>query len=268
MKIAVSDGAQIEYEVHRGAAGAPRLVLVHSLAMDRGVWIDVIAALGTTVEILTLDCRGHGRSSRPPGPYALERFADDVAEVMDAAGWRRAFIAGMSMGGSVTLGFATRYPERVAGLGLIDTTAWYGPDAPKNWDERAAKAETDGLASMLAFQETRWFSDAFRARRPDVVERAKATFLANDVPAYAATCRMLGNFDLHDAVTRLRTPAEIVVGEQDYATPPEMARALEASIPGAHLEVIAGARHSTAVEVPDVIAAMLRRLIARAAVPT
>ena len=62
---------------------------------------------------------------------------------------------------------------------------------------------------------------------------------------------------------QLRVPAEIVVGEQDYATPPEMARALEALLAGSHLEVIAGARHSTAVEVPEVIAAMLRRLLAR-----
>ena len=263
MNAGLADGTRIAYDLHRGAAGAPRLVLVHSLAMDRGVWDDVIASLGTTVEILAYDCRGHGASTHALGPYAIERFADDLAELLDAAGWQRAFVAGMSMGGSVTLGFATRYPERIAGLGLIDTTAWYGPDAPKNWNERAAKAESDGLASLIAFQETRWFSDGFRERRPDVVARAKATFLANDVPSYAATCRMLGNFDLRDAVARLRTPVEIAVGEEDYATPPDMARALEASIPDSRLEVIAGARHSTAVEVPEVVAAMLRRLLAR-----
>lgn len=266
MKTGLADGTQIEYDLHRGAAGAPRLVLVHSLAMDRGVWDDVIASLGTTVEILAFDCRGHGGSTHAPGPYTVERFADDLAELLDAVGWPRAFVAGMSMGGSVTLGFATRYPDRIAGLGLIDTTAWYGPQASKNWDERAAKAETDGLASMLAFQETRWFSDAFRARRPDVVARAGATFAANDLASYAATCRMLGSFDLREAVARVRTPVEIVVGEEDFATPPEMARALAALIPDSHLEIIAGARHSTAVEVPEVIATMLRRLVARAVV--
>ena len=51
----------------------------------------------------------------------------------------------------------------LAGLGLIDTTSWYGADAPKSWHERGRKAIEDGLDSMIAFQQTRWFSDAFRA---------------------------------------------------------------------------------------------------------
>lgn len=265
MRTTLRDGAHIEYDLHRGDPGAPRLVLIHSLAMDRSGWDAVLAQLGTRVEALTVDCRGHGASSATPGPYRLEQFAEDVASVLDAADWERAFVAGMSMGGSVTLQFAASYPQRVLGLGLIDTTAWYGPDASKNWNARAAKAETDGLAALIAFQETRWFSDAFRAGHPEVVERAKAVFLRNSVPAYAATCRMLGSFDLRDALRNFAFPVEIVVGEEDYATPPEMARGLEAAIPDAHFELIPGARHLTAMEVPETIAAMLRRLLARGA---
>jgi 3-oxoadipate enol-lactonase len=263
MKATVSDGVQIAYDIRAGSSGAPRLVLLHSLAMDRHVWDDVIAEVGASVEIMTLDCRGHGASSAPPGPYALTRFAEDLGAVLDAAGWERAFVAGMSMGGCVALQFASAFPQRVTGLGLIDTTAWYGPDAAQNWNERASKAETDGLASLLAFQETRWFGDAFRAQHPPAVARARATFLNNAVPAYAATCRMLGNFDLRTALPHLHVPVEIAVGAEDYATPPEMAEVLASTIPGAHLEIIPNARHFTAIEVPATIAALLRRLIAR-----
>jgi len=266
MRIALSDGAQLEFELRRPMAGLPRLVLLHSLGLDRGVWTDVLAALGP-VQVLTLDCRGHGESSKPPGPYQLERFADDVAELFDALEWERAFVGGMSMGGCVALQFAAKYPERVLGLGLIDTTAWYGADAAKNWDERARTAKKEGLRSLVAFQETRWFSDAFRAEHPDIVARTSETFVRNGfrtgLLAYAESCRMLGSFDLRPALKNIAVPTEILVGEQDYATPPEMARTLEKSIPGAHLEVIPGARHLSAIEVPERVAEMLQLVIAR-----
>ncbi len=113
MRIALSDGAQVEFDVRRGTVGSPRLALLHSLGMDRSIWSEVIAALGGGVHVLTLDCRGHGESSKPAGPYTLERFADDLAEVFDALQWERAFVGGMSMGGCVALQFAAKYPERV-----------------------------------------------------------------------------------------------------------------------------------------------------------
>lgn len=264
MKAAVRDGTPIDYALHAGRVAAPRLVLVHSLGLDRSVWDGVIDLLGDEAEILTFDCRGHGASGKPTGPYRIGAFADDLADLMDAVGWDRALVAGSSMGGSVALRFATSHPKRVGGLALFDTTAWYGPEAGKNWNERATNAETDGLGSMLAFQETRWFGDAFRAAHPDVVARAKAIFLRNDVRAYAATCRMLGAFDLREEVRAIAVPTEIVVGEEDYATPPEMARALAEAIPGARLRVLRGARHLTTLETPADVAAAIRRVMGRA----
>ena len=270
MRIALSDGAQVEFDVRRGTVGSPRLVLLHSLGMDRGIWNDVIAALGGGVHVLAMDCRGHGASSMPPGPYRLERFADDLAEVFDAVSWEGAFVAGQSMGGSVALQFAVKYPERVLGLGLADTTAWYGADAKKNWDERATKAKKEGLRSMVEFQETRWFSDAFRAAQPASVTNARETFLRSGIrqalAAYMESCRMLGNFDLRARIKAIAVPTEVLVGEEDYATPPEMAKTLALSIPGAHLEILKGARHLTAIEAPEAVAVMLQRLIARGAV--
>src|SRR3546814_9671243 len=73
------------------------------------------------------------------------------------------------MGGTVTLAFASRHPQRVTGLGLIDTTAWYGPDAPTAWEQRGEKARAEGLASLTAFQKTRWFSEQFLHDNPALV---------------------------------------------------------------------------------------------------
>ena len=61
-----SDGCRIAYSLHAAPrAGAPRFVLIHSLALDRSVWEGIVDRLSAFGEVLTYDCRGHGRSGRP-----------------------------------------------------------------------------------------------------------------------------------------------------------------------------------------------------------
>jgi 3-oxoadipate enol-lactonase len=74
---------------------------------------------------------------------------------------------------------------------------------------------------------------------------------------------MLGSFDLRQEIAGLPIPTAIVVGEEDYATPPEMARQLHEAIPGSTLEVLPGARHLTPLERPAEIAAILEALANR-----
>ncbi|MGE0733550.1 MAG: alpha/beta fold hydrolase [Alphaproteobacteria bacterium] len=263
-RVVVRDGCAIATRLYGDlGAGLPRIALIHSLAMDRLFWAAVAEHLAGAAAILTYDCRGHGESDKPAGPYAIKQFADDLADVMNHFGWRNAAIAGASMGGCVALGFAAAYPARTAALGLIDTTAWYGIEAPKQWAERAERAAQGGMQALVEFQTKRWFGDAFRAQNPDLVARAVATFLNNDLRAYAATCEMLGAADLRAHLPALKMPAVVVVGEEDYATPIAMAEAMHRDIPGSELVILAGARHFTPLERPGEIAKQLRRLLNR-----
>jgi 3-oxoadipate enol-lactonase len=243
--------------------GSPRVALIHSLALDRSVWDGVVARLKDEVELLTFDCRGHGRSPRTPGPYTSQLFARDLAELLDDVGWDRTVVAGCSMGGNIVQAFAADYPQRVSALGLIDTTAWYGADAAVKFKERADIARAKGLRSMIDFQLTRWFSDGFRANHPEVLERTTDIFVANDVDCYAASCELLGAADTRAQLGSLKMPTAVVVGEEDYATPVAMARQLHEAIPQSTLNIIAGARHLTPIEFPDRIAAELRGLLTR-----
>lgn len=236
-----------------------RVVLIHSLAMDRGFWHPVAERLDASV--LLYDCTGHGESEKPAGPYTVEGFADDLARLLDHLRWDSALVAGASMGGCVALAFVKKYPRRVSALGLIDTTAWYGADAPRQWEERAQRALDGGLEALVDFQVTRWFSDAFRAAHPELVSQCVSTFLRNDLQAYAATCRMLGAADLRSMLSTIRVPTAVVVGEEDYATPVAMAEELRKGIAGSTLTVLKKARHLTPLEKPEEIAAQLQRLL-------
>jgi 3-oxoadipate enol-lactonase len=257
--VRVRDGADINYRFLTGQ-GPARFVLIHSLAMDKQFWMPVATLLLKSGSVLLLDCRGHGESSKTGAPFSAEQFAADIASVCDEIGWSKVIVAGASMGGCVALAFAAAYPGRTQALGLVDTTAWYGPKAPGQWEERAEKALANGMAVLAGFQTSRWFSTAFADANPAVVTEALNVFLANDPRSYAEACRLLGRFNKSAALPAIAVPTKILVGSNDYATPVAMAEAMRDAIPGASLQVLEGAAHLTPLERPHDVAKALLEL--------
>ena len=259
-----SDDCPIAYTLRAARnPGLPRIVLIHSLALDASIWDDVVPRLAVHADILTYDCRGHGRSGKHTQTFTMARFARDAMELLDHVGWQNAIVAGCSMGGCVAQALAGLHHTRVTALGLIDTTAWYGEDAPAVWRERAAAVRSKGLVGLLDFQLPRWFSDEFRKTRPDLVKAASEVFLANDLDCYAASAIMLGDADLRPYLRSTRVPAAIIVGEEDYATPVAAAEQLHQALPGSTLAIIPRARHLTPIECPEDIAIQLVALLGR-----
>src|SRR5258706_14410522 len=141
-----SDGCTIAYTLHPPRdPRVPRIVLIHSLALDRSIGGGVAPRLAGDAHVLTYDCRGHGRSTRRAISFTPELFARDLAELLDHVRWPSALVAGCSMGGCVAQAFGGLYPSRATALGLIATTAWYGVNAPAQWRERVDKARSKGL---------------------------------------------------------------------------------------------------------------------------
>ncbi len=258
-----TDGVTIAYRERR-VAGRPVVALLHSLGMDHTFWSAVDGQLGEHASVVAMDVRGHGQTGLGATPLDARRVALDLREVLDHLDIAQVMVAGASMGGCAALQFAIDHADRSMGLSLVDTTAWYGPTASADWESRAQKALTSGLSSMTDFQVTRWFSDDFRQREPAQVQRWIDVFVGNHIDGYVAACRMLGAFDVRDKLAGIRIPTLVQVGEEDYAAPVAMSRALHEAIAGSQLDVIQGARHLTPLEVPDRIANGLLQLIAQA----
>src|SRR5262249_34382711 len=125
------------------------------LALDRSVWDGVVARLKDEAEMLTFDCRGHGRSPRTPGPYTAQIFARDLAELLDHIRWDRAGVAAWSMGGNVAQAFASEHPARVSAVVLVGPPAGRGAGAWEKLEDRPDLPGTNGLRSMIDFQLTR-----------------------------------------------------------------------------------------------------------------
>jgi 3-oxoadipate enol-lactonase len=244
---------QGKLNVHRaGQAGQP-VVLLHPLALSGAVFDPLaaqLAAAGHTV--LATDTRGHGESGWDGAPFTIEDLADDTAAMVDTLGVGPVDVIGLSMGGSTALVFAANHPGLVRRLIVADASANYGPDRVQVWSDRADRATTFAREEQLSFQWDRWFSSAFRATNPREVDRVSRIFLATDSAAHAAACHALGGLDATGLLPDIAADTLVLVGDEDYATPPAMSEEIAKHVPSARLEILGGTRHLSLVERPDV----------------
>ncbi len=117
------------------AAGPPAFLLVHGLASNARLWDGVAAVLVAAGRAaLTVDLRGHGRSSKPDGSYDVSTVADDLAALIAALGLDRPIVAGQSWGGNVAIELAARHPTATRGIVCVDG-GWLEPSrAFADWD--------------------------------------------------------------------------------------------------------------------------------------
>jgi pimeloyl-ACP methyl ester carboxylesterase len=96
-------------------------VLVHGLASNARTWDLVAAAFNRAGHrVIAVDQRGHGQSDKPEKGYGFEEVTADLAALIEALGLEKPIVAGQSWGGNVTVDFASRYPDMLTGLVLVD----------------------------------------------------------------------------------------------------------------------------------------------------
>jgi sigma-B regulation protein RsbQ len=115
---ATVDGATIHWTSQ--GSGRPTLILVHGWTCDDSSWREQVPALSKSYRVITLDLPGHGKSGMPKGPFTMELFGGAVEAVRAEAKVDRAILVGHSMGTPVIRKYALMYPDRVAGLVLVD----------------------------------------------------------------------------------------------------------------------------------------------------
>ncbi|WP_433555126.1 alpha/beta fold hydrolase [Pseudonocardia xinjiangensis] len=246
------DTARGTFEVAAtGEGGARPLVALHALALSGRVWDPMAAAMAGNRRVLAPDARGHGGSDWDGGPFGIADLADDVAAIIEAVADGPVDVVGLSMGGSTAILLAQRRPDLVARLVLADTTADYGPDRVAQWIDRAEKAVGVPREKQVAFQVDRWFSPSFVEAHPDEVRRVSDIFVATDSRAHAAACHAFAGLDADAGLGDIQAPTLVLVGRDDYATPPAMAQVLASGIPDARLEVLDDTRHLSLIERPD-----------------
>jgi 3-oxoadipate enol-lactonase len=248
--VSAADVAFVDGLAYRRAGSGEPVVLLHPLALAGDAWGEFADRLATRLDVIAVDARGHGRSAWDGGPFTVEDLADDVGALLDGLRLDAAHLVGMSMGGSTAVAFAGRHPDRARTLFLADTTAWYGPEAPQTWAERAQNVQATPRQRQVPFQVDRWFTEGFRRRHTKTVNHVVNVFLRTDSAAHAQACLALGGMDSRPVLGEVTAPALVVTGVEDYATPPEMGATIADGVRHGKAETLPALRHLSLIEQP------------------
>jgi 3-oxoadipate enol-lactonase len=211
------------------------------------MWQPLVAALARSHHLVSFDHRGHGRSPVPDGSYEIADLGADVLALLDRLDLERVSYAGVSLGAMVGLWLAAYAPERVERLICICGAAYLPPAAA--WAERAARVRAAASVAVVADAVLeRWFTPAYAAAHPDIVEWV-GTMLRNSPPeGYASCCGAIERMDLRGDLSRIVTPTLAVGAAEDRAIAPAHAAAIAAAVPGARLTVLPHGAHLAAIE--------------------
>jgi 3-oxoadipate enol-lactonase / 4-carboxymuconolactone decarboxylase len=232
-----------------GPAGAPVVMLLNSLGTTWSMWDPQLAALMARFRVLRYDQRGHGATPSTPGPYTIEQLGQDAVDLIDAAGWQRVSLCGLSLGGMVATWLAAHAPDRVDRLVLCCTAPVLPP--AEQWTQRAATVRRSGPGVLLEAVLGRWFTSAFLERGPDVARWAAAMLGSCDPEGYAGCCEAIAAMDNQDDLPLITAPTLVIAGAEDQVTPPAIAVAMLARIRGSSLVVLPAAAHLANIEQPE-----------------
>ena len=239
-------------ELHFTDTGrGPAVVLVHAIGCDLRMWEGLAMQLAARgMRVVSVDVRGHGKSPVPRRPYSLEALAGDMVAVLDRCGIDKTHWVGISMGGMIGQAFALHHGGRLARIVLANTTSSYGADGRTMWEARVKAVEDGGMAAIKDLAMTRYFSEEFRERHPEVVAEVGSRFLETPPQGYIGCCDALMSLDYTAQLPRIAAPTLVIAGERDAGTPPRMSEEIVARVAHARLAVIPGAAHLSAVEKP------------------
>ena len=250
-----ANGQELYYELH---GEGPPLVLLMGIGYDSSLWmLAQVPALSTQFQVILVDNRDAGRSSKARQPYTIADMADDVAGLLDALEIQRSHLLGLSMGGMIALEFALRHGDRLdrlvlAGTGAAPARSAVDPIQIWSWVKaNNATGEVFGGQQFVSL-----FSTAF-LRNHEAVRDTAELLASNPYPmspeAYGRQADAYRQFDALDRLAAITAPTLVVVGEQDLLTPPWIAREVAEAIPGARFEVIRGdgSSHVVPIECPD-----------------
>ncbi len=201
------NGSKVHYTT--SGKGEPAVVFIHGWSCNETFWRFQRASLAALpMKMIYMDLPGHGKSEQPQTAYTHDLFADAVLAVLDDTNASKAVLVGHSMGFSVALRFARKYPSRCAGLCSVDGVYFRLPKE----EEARAQWHAGMNAFVAGFKgENRdahmeqFLAPLFIAQTPAPL-RAEIEDVMKSTPPHVANSAMEGLFD---EILWVETPLKI-----------------------------------------------------------
>ena len=208
----------------------PDLVLLHGALGAQEQFAPLLPLLEPHFRLHTLDFEGHGHAPMSGEPFALDRFVQNVCELLDAEGISDANLFGYSKGGYVGCALALAHPDRVRRLATLGTK--YG------WTQEDAQRETGFLVPSKMAEKIPQFVELLRERHVASGWEAVVEHSAEFMWALADSGGIT-----KERVSGLEMPVRVMVGDRDYTASVPESMELARALPKGELEVLPATPH-------------------------
>jgi len=243
---------------------APGTVSHLDMDWDRPERAEPFRRLGQFCRLIRFDKRGTGMSDRPTYAATLEERIDDIRAVMDSARSEKAFIFGLSEGGSMACMFGATYPGRTRGIIVWGTQArWIkAPDYP--WGQ-TAEENAAMIADLAEHGVTRSYvmggGAGMKNADPSYIDWFMRYGQAGGSPsAFVALETMNAQIDIRGILPSIRVPTLVMNRTGDPVAHVEAARDLASRIPGAKFVEFPGGSHGM-WDIVDQVMAQVREFV-------
>jgi proline iminopeptidase len=264
--------------VREVGAGAPLVILHGGPDFNHHYLLPEMDSLAGARRLVYYDQRGRGKSARgvDPQDVTIESEVDDLDRLREHLGLEAIAVLGHSWGGLLAMEYATRHPDRVSHLVLLNTAPASHADLTRFREQRQA-TEAEALAKMRALSATRAFAEGDVAteaeyyrlhygatlRRPEhreaIVGRLRSHFTPEDILKARAIEERLyeqtwlrPDYDLVPRLRRSKARTVVIHGGYDFV-PLECSKRIADAVPGARLVVLEDCGHFSYLERPAAV---------------
>lgn len=228
-KFIETNGAKLYYEIH---GQGDVLLLLHGNTMNLDMWSPWMADLSKKYKVITVDLRGHGKSSYPANEATHKQYALDLYGLLDAIGIDKFRAMGFSTGAMTLLHMATMHSDRFKSLVLIGGAPYFTTETRK-------KMKTLSYDDVV-LNNPDWVTYT-KNIHPGGDDQLRGLF--NNYVRWAAIYDDM-NFTA-PYLSLIKCPTLIIHGDQDNFFPVEIPMFLYDHIPNAHLWIIPHFAHDT-----------------------
>ncbi|HQQ77281.1 MAG TPA: alpha/beta hydrolase [Thermoanaerobaculia bacterium] len=228
--------------VFSGGGGAP-VVLVHGAGDQAGGWSKVAPRLARSFSVVAVDLAGHGESAPERGPLPFATLLAGFDGAMGTLPQGKVTLVGNSLGAWIATVWATRHPDRVSHLVLVNGGPLLG-DRPDLTLQPKTRAEADRTLAALR--------DPSAPLVPDfVVDDVIREAATGPIARIAAEAKGMSAYLLDGKLSGLDVPVDLLWGASDKLLSVDYAKRLAGQLPAARLTTIERCGHVPAVECPD-----------------
>jgi esterase len=263
-----NDGLRLHH-LDWGFEGRHPIVLVHGSRLHAHVWDDFSRRFRDRYHVIAVDQRGHGDSAWcAPAEYQLEALYRDLRSVVEARGLERCTLIGHSLGGRVSMLYASRHPAEIERLVLVDITPGRAstPAAPQRGDGAqprdfaSQEAAVDYLARAMSRAPRRLVEMSVRhgLRRN---EEGRHVWKYDPV-LFKQRVALPPGVDLWEAMSAVSVPTLLQYGSESDVVNADLAERLRTTMPRCAVERIEGAGHGLFTDRPDAFSESVERFLA------